>query len=117
MTQYNDSLYFVVTSDIEVKDELLVWYDEEQYNIYMGVPTGYREVPPHPLYAKQHTATQDSASELAGRRGEERRGEGRGGAGEGRGGEERGGEGMGRRRAGQGRGGEGRMRRKRRGEC
>lgn len=61
MAQYNSNLYFVVTTDIRVGDELLVWYDQEQYNIYMGLPTGFREVPPPPLFLEQQTAPGDAA--------------------------------------------------------
>lgn len=60
MAQYNNALYFVVTADIKVEDELLVWYDQDQYGIYMGLPTGFREVPPPPLFLEQQHAAQES---------------------------------------------------------
>ena len=44
LTQINESLYFVATRDIGVGEELLVWYDEVQYGVYMGVPTGFNEI-------------------------------------------------------------------------
>ena len=40
--QCNGCLYFEATRDIAVGEELLVWYDESQYDVYMGIPTGYR---------------------------------------------------------------------------
>ena len=40
--QHNGCLYFEATRDIVVGEELLVWYDENQYALYMGIPTGYR---------------------------------------------------------------------------
>ena len=43
LTQINESLYFVATRDISIGEELLVWYDETQYGVYMGVPTGFVE--------------------------------------------------------------------------
>ena len=61
MAQYNSNLYFVVTTDIQMGDELLVWYDQDQYSIYMGVPTGFRDIPPPPLFLEQQTTPQDSA--------------------------------------------------------
>ena len=66
MAQYNNNLYFVVTTDIQVGDELLVWYDQEQYNTYMGLPTGFRDVPPPPLFLEQQAAPQDAAGEYRG---------------------------------------------------
>lgn len=64
MAQYNNNLYFVVTTDIQIGDELLVWYDQEQYSTYMGLPTGFRDVPPPPLFLEQQaTAPQDAAGE------------------------------------------------------
>ena len=65
MAQYNNQLYFVVTLDIQVGEELLVWYDQEQYDTYMGLPTGFREPPPPPLFQdqQQQTAPQGTAGE------------------------------------------------------
>lgn len=40
--QYNGCLYFEGVRDIIVGEELLVWYDDIQYDIYMGIPVGYR---------------------------------------------------------------------------
>ena len=40
--QHNGCLYFEATRDVAVGEELLVWYDETQYDLYMGIPTGYR---------------------------------------------------------------------------
>lgn len=40
--QYNGCLYFEATRNVAVGEELLVWYDETQYDTYMGIPTGYR---------------------------------------------------------------------------
>lgn len=40
--QYNGCLYFEGVRDITVGEELLVWYDDIQYDIYMGIPVGYR---------------------------------------------------------------------------
>lgn len=60
VAQYKNNLYFVVTVDIGVDEELLVWYDQEQYDTYMGLPTGFRELPLPPLFLDQ---SQDSAGE------------------------------------------------------
>ena len=46
LTQVNENLYFVATRDISVGEELLVWYDEVQYGVYMGLPTGFNESRP-----------------------------------------------------------------------
>lgn len=43
LTQLNNNLYFVATRDIAISEELLVWYDEEQYGVYMGLPTGFND--------------------------------------------------------------------------
>ena len=43
LTQVNENLYFVATRDIAVGEELLVWYDQVQYGVYMGVPTGFNK--------------------------------------------------------------------------
>ena len=43
--QYNGCLYFESVHDVLVGEELLVWYDELQYDIYMGIPVGFRGVP------------------------------------------------------------------------
>ena len=43
LTQINGNLYFMATRDISIGEELLVWYDEVQYGIYMGLPTGFSE--------------------------------------------------------------------------
>jgi hypothetical protein len=43
LTQIDDNLYFVATRDISIGEELLVWYDEVQYGVYMGLPTGFNE--------------------------------------------------------------------------
>ena len=29
--------------DIFEDEELLVWYDKHQYNLYMGIPQGFKE--------------------------------------------------------------------------
>lgn len=77
MAQYNSNLYFVVTADIRVGDELMVWYDEEQYDNYMGLPTSFRELPPPPLFLEQqpphHSAGNACAPGERGRRGGDRR--------------------------------------------
>ena len=41
-TQEERKLYFVATRDIEQGQELLVWYDWEQYSLYFGLPTGLK---------------------------------------------------------------------------
>lgn len=41
--QYNGNLYFEGVRDILVGEELLVWYDDVQYDVYMGIPVGYKE--------------------------------------------------------------------------
>jgi len=41
--QHDDYLYFEATRDIVAGEELLVWYDEFQYNMYMGIPIGYKK--------------------------------------------------------------------------
>lgn len=63
MAQYSQHLYFVVTMDIVVGDELLVWYDQQQYDTHVGLPTAFREVPPPPLFLEQQSTPQDSAGE------------------------------------------------------
>ena len=40
--QYSGCLYFEGVRDIVAGEELLVWYDDMQYDIYMGIPVGYR---------------------------------------------------------------------------
>ena len=45
LTQINETLYFVATRDISIGEELLVWYDEVQYGVYMGLPTRFSETP------------------------------------------------------------------------
>lgn len=42
--QHNDCLFFEATRDIAAGEELLVWYDEFQYSLYMGIPTGYNRI-------------------------------------------------------------------------
>lgn len=37
--QCNGCLYFEATKDIVVNEELLVWYDNAQYDLHMGIPT------------------------------------------------------------------------------
>ncbi len=39
--QYNENLYFKAERDILPGEELLVWYDQQQYNLYMGIPRGF----------------------------------------------------------------------------
>lgn len=58
VAQYSTSLYFVVTRDIGVGEELLVWYDSDQYHLYMGVPTGFHEVTPPSLFIEHHQQQQ-----------------------------------------------------------
>lgn len=41
---YNGCLYFETTRDVAAHEELLVWYDEEQYGLYMGVPSRCRMI-------------------------------------------------------------------------
>lgn len=65
MAQYQNQLYFVVTADIMIGEELLVWYDEEQYSVYMGVPTGFKEVPPPSLYLEQQQAATSTRGEAS----------------------------------------------------
>ena len=46
--QYNGYLYFESVHEVTVGEELLVWYDDLQYDIYMGIPVGHKgkiEVP------------------------------------------------------------------------
>ncbi len=62
MSQYNSNLYFVVTADISMGEELLVWYDQEQYNSYMGLPTGFREMPLPPLFLEQQQSPPQNTS-------------------------------------------------------
>ena len=57
MVQYNASIYYIVTRDIAVGDELLVWYDEHQYDVYMGVPTGFRAAKGQPFAALKFQQT------------------------------------------------------------
>ena len=40
--QYNGCLYFESVRDIPIGEELLVWYDDLQYDLYMGIPIGFR---------------------------------------------------------------------------
>ena len=40
--QCNGCLYFESIRDVAVGEELLVWYDELQYDIYMGIPVGFK---------------------------------------------------------------------------
>ena len=40
--QYNGYLYFESVHEVTVGEELLVWYDDMQYDIYMGIPVGYK---------------------------------------------------------------------------
>ena len=40
--QYNGYLYFESVREVEVGEELLVWYDDLQYDIYMGIPVGHK---------------------------------------------------------------------------
>ncbi|KAL5483699.1 hypothetical protein EMCRGX_G020106 [Ephydatia muelleri] len=42
---YNGCLYFETTRDVAAHEELLVWYDEEQYSLYMGIPSRCRMLP------------------------------------------------------------------------
>lgn len=65
MAQYNSNLYFVVTTDIQVGDELLVWYDQEQYENYIGIPTGFREIPPPTLFLEQQQNSTGNADGCA----------------------------------------------------
>lgn len=60
VVQYGNNLYFVATADIRVGDELLVWYDEDQYHLYMGLPTGFHEVTPPPLFLDHHQQQQQA---------------------------------------------------------
>lgn len=43
LLQTSGNIYFVATRDIEVGQELLVWYDQVQYGVYMGLPTGHSQ--------------------------------------------------------------------------
>ena len=40
--QHGDCLYFESVRDVGVGEELLVWYDDLQYDIYFGIPVGYK---------------------------------------------------------------------------
>ena len=39
--QYDETLYFRAMRNINEGEELLVWYDKNQYNLYMGIPQGF----------------------------------------------------------------------------
>ena len=41
--QYNENLYFKAERDIQPGEELLVWYDQTQYDLYMGIPQGFQD--------------------------------------------------------------------------
>ena len=40
--QCNSCLYFEALRDITVSEELLVWYDDTQYDVHMGIPVGHK---------------------------------------------------------------------------
>ena len=40
--QCSGCLHFESVRDVTVGEELLVWYDDLQYDIYMGIPVGFR---------------------------------------------------------------------------
>ena len=42
--QYNENLFFKAERDIQFGEELLVWYDQLQYNLYMGIPQGFKDI-------------------------------------------------------------------------
>lgn len=50
--QYNENLYFKAERDIKVGEELLVWYDQVQYDLYMGIPQGFNNVCPKDKFGK-----------------------------------------------------------------
>ena len=41
--QHSDKLFFRAMRDIFEDEELLVWYDKHQYDLYMGIPQGFKE--------------------------------------------------------------------------
>ena len=40
--QVDSQLYFEAIRDVAVGEELLVWYDDSQYELHMGVPIAYK---------------------------------------------------------------------------
>ena len=44
--QYGEALYFKALRDIQPGEELLVWYDKKQYELYMGLPTAFHQMVP-----------------------------------------------------------------------
>ena len=40
--QYNGYLYFDSVHNVPIGEELLVWYDDLQYDMYMGIPVGFK---------------------------------------------------------------------------
>ena len=42
--QYDERLFFKAERDVKEGEELLVWYDETQYKLYMGIPQGFKEL-------------------------------------------------------------------------
>lgn len=44
--QYNENLYFKAAREVQPGEELLVWYDQTQYNLYMGIPQGFTNLTP-----------------------------------------------------------------------
>ena len=58
VAQYSANLYFVVTQDVKVGEELLVWYDQDQYHLYMGLPTRFHAVTPPSLFLEHQQQQQ-----------------------------------------------------------
>lgn len=41
--QHEERVYFRAMRDIHLGEELLVWYDKHQYDLYMGIPQGFKD--------------------------------------------------------------------------
>lgn len=41
--QHEERVYFRAVRDIQLGEELLVWYDKYQYDLYMGIPQGFKD--------------------------------------------------------------------------
>lgn len=41
--QHEDKIFFRAMREILLGEELLVWYDKYQYDLYMGIPQGFKD--------------------------------------------------------------------------